>query len=77
MDARGGKFLAGVRADLMRHVGGAPNTVSDSATTAGASLANQIATLTRVVGACAIDQPCLNSVVGVPGTGRTFSVSYV
>ena len=50
--------------------------VYDSATTAGISASNQIATVPLATGPIELVWPCQNGIVVNPGTGGVVSVSY-
>jgi hypothetical protein len=56
--------------------GSTAGLIYDSATIAGVSAANLIATIPAVVGAYLVDFPLLNGLVVVPGTGQTLAVTY-
>ncbi len=52
-------------------------TANDSLTTAGASIANQIAAIPNTAGSIQqINWKCSNGIVIVPGTGQVISVAY-
>lgn len=57
--------------------GSSTGSVNDSATTGGASVANQLAVIPDVVGIYNIDMPVSNGIVVTPGTGMTIAVSYI
>ena len=51
-------------------------SINDSASIAGAAVANQVFIIPNIVGAYWIDFPCLAGIVVTPGTGQTVCVSY-
>lgn len=51
-------------------------TVNDVATTGGAAVTNQVATIPDVVGSYAVNMPCATGIVVVPGSGQVVSVSF-
>ena len=51
-------------------------SVNDSATVAGAAVANQVFSIPNVTGSYWVDFPCLLGIVLTPGAGQTVCVSY-
>ena len=56
--------------------GTTPGAAYDSATVAGAAIANQIGAWPNTVGTYTIDMPFLKGLVVTPGTGQTVAVSF-
>ena len=56
--------------------GSTAGSVNDSATIAGAAVANQVYAIPNTVGVYIIDFPMINGIVVTPGTGQTVAVSY-
>lgn len=56
--------------------GSAPGFIYDSATVAGASAANLVASIPNTVGVYDIDMPMSNGIVYVHGTAQVIAVSY-
>ena len=51
-------------------------TVNDVATTGGAAVTNQVASLPNVVGSYRVGMPCATGIVIVPGSGQVVAVSF-
>ena len=56
--------------------GSAAGAAYDGVSTAGNTVANQVAVIPNAVGVYDIDWPCLKGIVIVPGTGQTLSVAF-
>lgn len=56
--------------------GSTAGAVYDGLATTGNTVANQIGTLPNTVGSYAINFPCINGIVVIPGTGQVVAVAY-
>jgi len=56
--------------------GSAAGTAYDASTTGGNTAANLIADIPNAVGVVALEWPCNNGILIVPGTGQVLSVSF-
>lgn len=57
-------------------VAGAQGAIYDTAGTAGAVTANQVAIIPAAVGMYQLNFPCLMGILVVPGSGQKVSISY-